>query len=186
MRNVALLLGIYLSLDHLSRLCYNGRATDHSTPSRTEVLMKDQIKAGIRPVGTPLLAGVLLAVFVFAGVSYDEKQYLEAIVSTAVISVILLAVQTVNKNTFHPHTWNLWTTFLTIIVGLATHYSALVIGVSFGGVYSQDSSIAWDLTALLVMQTVLTSAAYILVGQFQRSNAARRNPKCCRSKPAGN
>ena len=141
--------------------------------------MMVQRKEGISPVVTALLASTALGLFAFAGVSYDEKRYLAAIVTTGLLSAGLLAAQTfvlawqtVGKNiwkpcTWKPRTWNLRATFQTIVVGLATHYSALVIGVSFGGVYSQEGNIAWDLAAVLVMQAVLTYAACILVNRFR-------------------
>lgn len=139
--------------------------------------MMDQVKAGIRTVMTVLLAWIMLVLFFFAGISYGEKQYWVAIVSMGAISIILLAVQTASTNTLKPGTWNWRTAIPTSVVGLATHYSALVIGVSFvGASYRQEINFTWDIIAVLVVQGVLTSAACILVNRFRQRDAVQRNP----------
>ena len=143
--------------------------------------MKDQMKAGSITVLTALIAGFALAAFVFAGAAYIEERFLDVIVINGLLSAVLLAVQTL---TFQPRTWNLRTTILTIVVGLSTHYSALIVGVSYVGAYQQGKN-AEDLIAVLVMQAVLTGAACIMVYQFQRNNAVRCKTKCCCCKPAG-
>ena len=164
------------------------------------LLARDHVKAhtkGAITIGVKaFLAVVIAAVVIFASISYDEEQYWKAIVSTGFVSALLLAVQTVGATTWQLHTWNLKTGFQTIIVGLATHYSALAIGVSFGNVYVQETSIAdkcnndgnlaWfgpDMFAVLAMQLVLTGAAFILVHQFrQRKCSPVRQIKCSPTK----
>ena len=154
--------------------------------------MKGAITIGVKA----FLAVVIAAVVVFASISYDEEQYWEAIVSTGFVSALLLVAQTVGATTWQLRTWNLKTGFQTIIVGLATHYSALAIGVSFGNVYVQETSIAdkcnndgnlaWfgpDMFAVMAMQVVLTGAAFILVHQFrQRKCSPVRQGKCSPTK----
>ena len=73
---------------------------------------KESIMFGIKW----FLAAVIMVVFVFASISYDEEQYWKAIVSTGLVSALLLAVQTVGAATWKLRTWNLWT-IQTIIVG---------------------------------------------------------------------
>lgn len=84
----------------------------------------------------------------------------------------LLVVQTMDRNTFRPHSWNLRIPWNTIIVGVAIHYSAIIIGVSFGAVFSVDGNNGWAVVAVLVKQAVLTRAAWILVNEYRQSNAA--------------
>ena len=154
-----------------------------------------QLAECIRTVAIAFVAVVAVAFFVSAGILYGENQYWETIVLMGLLSMFLLAVQmallavqTGGKNILKRRTWNLWNlraTILIIVVGLSTHYSALVIGVSFGGVYSQATSVAdkcsisggpawWpDIIAVLIMQAVLSSAACILIDQFRQSNAVR-------------
>ena len=164
------------------------------------LLARDHVKApmkGAITIGVKVfLAVVIAAVFVFASISYDEGQYWKAIVLTGFVSALLLVVQTVGATTWQLRTWNLKTGFQTIIVGLATHYSALAIGVSFGNVYVQETSIAdkcnndgnlaWfgpDMFAVMAMQVVLTGAAFILVHQFrQRKCSPVRQGKCSPTK----
>ena len=124
---------------------------------------------------------VAVATFVFAGVSYAAKEHLGAITATGLLATALLVVQTMDRNTFRPRTWDFrpWNwriAWNTLIVGVAIHYSAIIIGVSFGAVFSAENDSGWAIIAVLVQQAVLTRAAWILVNEYRRSNAAGRAP----------
>ena len=113
---------------------------------------------------------VAVATFVFAGVAYAAEEHLGAIVATGMLATALLVVQTMDRNTFRPRTWELRITWNTLIVGVAIHYSAIIIGVSFGAVFAAESDSSWAIIAVMVQQAVLTRAAWILVDEYRRSN----------------
>lgn len=121
-----------------------------------------------------------LAIFILAGLSYASGDHLSTIVATAVLAMALLVIQTRDRNTFWSLTWLRPSTWLrrivlnTLTVGVAIHYSALIIGVSFGAVFSEEETSAWAMVAVLVKQAVLTRAAWILVNEYRKSNAANR------------
>ena len=132
----------------------------------------------IKAVAIGLFASVALIAFVFAGVSYESGDLLIAIVTTGVLATALLVVQTTNRNTLQPRTWprpRYWILRIpwnTLIVGVAIHYSAIIIGVSFGAVFSVEGNDGWAVVAVLVKQAVLTRAAWILVNEYRQSSAA--------------
>ena len=113
---------------------------------------------------------VALAAFVFAGVSYASGEHLRAIATTGLIAMALLVVQTMDRSTFRPSTWTLRIPWNTLFVGVAIHYSAIIIGVSFGAVFSVEGNNVWAMAAVLVKQAVLTRAAWILVNEYRKSN----------------
>ena len=88
--------------------------------------------------------------------------------ATGMLAAALLAVQTVDRNVFRPRTWNPRIAGKTIVVGVAIHYSAMIIGVSFGAVFSAESGSIGGTIAVLIQQAVLTCAAWILVNQFRQ------------------
>ena len=118
---------------------------------------------------------IALAAFMFAGLSYYGGDYLAAIATTGMLALALLIVQTVDRNTFRPRTWNLPIAANTVVVGVAIHYSAIIIGVSFGAVFSPESGSIGAVIAVLAQQVVLTRAAWILVNQFRAGDAANTN-----------
>ena len=111
---------------------------------------------------------IALVTFVFAGLSYAGGDQLGAIIATGMLAAALLAVQTVDRNVFRPRTWNPRIAGKTIVVGVAIHYSAMIIGVSFGAVFSAESGSIGGTIAVLIQQAVLTCAAWILVNQFRQ------------------
>ena len=129
--------------------------------------MKD-IKVHIKIVAMVLFTYIALVTFVFAGLSYAGGDQLGAIIATGMLAVALLAVQTVDRNVFRPRTWNPRIAGKTIVVGVAIHYSAMIIGVSFGAVFSAESGSIGGTIAVLIQQAVLTCAAWILVNQFRQ------------------
>lgn len=137
-----------------------------------------QALADFKTAAAWFLAYVALVAFVFAGVSYESGDHLIAIVTTGVLAAALLVVQTTDRNTFRPSTWPrprdwiLRIPWNTLIVGVAIHYSAIIIGVSFGAVFSDEGNDGWAIVAVLVKQAVLTRAAWILVNEYRKSNAA--------------
>lgn len=120
-------------------------------------------------------AYIALAAFMFAGLSYHGGDHLAAIAATGMLATALLIVQTVDRNTFRPRTWNLPIGANTIVVGVAIHYSAIIIGVSFGAVFSPESGSTGAVIAVLAQQAVLTRAAWILVNQFRAGDASGTN-----------
>ena len=126
-----------------------------------------------------IFASSALLVFVFAGLSYHSGEYLIAIAATGILATALLVVQTMDRNTIRPQvwshrTWRLRTVWNTFIVGVAIHYSAIIIGVSFGAVFSvSENSSAWAIVAVMVQQAVLTRAAWVLVNEYRQSNAGK-------------
>ena len=129
--------------------------------------MKD-IRVHIKIVAMVLFTYIALVTFVFAGLSYAGGDQLGAIIATGMLAVALLAVQTVDRNVFRPRTWNPRIAGKTIVVGVAIHYSAMIIGVSFGAVFSAESGSIGGTIAVLIQQAVLTCAAWILVNQFRQ------------------
>ena len=129
--------------------------------------MKD-IRVHIKIVAMVLFTYIALVTFVFAGLLYAGGDQLGAIIATGMLAVALLAVQTVDRNVFRPRTWNPRIAGKTIVVGVAIHYSAMIIGVSFGAVFSAESGSIGGTIAVLIQQAVLTCAAWILVNQFRQ------------------
>jgi len=129
--------------------------------------MKD-IRVHIKIVAMVLFTYIALVTFVFAGLSYAGGDQLGAIIATGMLAAALLAVQTVDRNVFRPRTWNPRIAGKTIVVGVAIHYSAMIIGVSFGAVFSAESGSIGGTIAVLIQQAVLTCAAWILVNQFRQ------------------
>lgn len=127
----------------------------------------------IRVVWIGLFAYIALVTFVFAGLSYSEGDHLGAIVATGMLAISLLAMQTVNRNAFRIRAWKPRVAGKTVIVGVAIHYSAMIIGVSFGAAFSAKDGSTGGIIAVLVQQAVLTGAARILVNQFRQSDAVR-------------
>ena len=125
----------------------------------------------IRGIWIGLFAYIALVTFVFAGLSYAEGDYLGAIVATGMLAVALLTIQTVNRNSFRIRAWNPRMVGRTLVVGVAIHYSAMIISVSFGAVFSAKDGSTGGTIAVLVQQAVLTGAAWILVNQFRQSYA---------------
>ena len=119
---------------------------------------------------------ITVATFVFAGVSYAAEEHLGAIIATGLLAAALLVVQTMDRNTFRPRTWNLRIAWNMLIVGVAIHYSAIIIGVSFGAVFSVENDSGWAIVAVLIQQAVLTRAAWILVNEYRRSTASNHRP----------
>lgn len=115
-------------------------------------------------------------VLVFAGLSYKEGAYLEAIIATGLLATVLLVVQTMDRNSFRLHTWKFRVAWNTLIVGVAIHYSAIIIDVSFGAVFAPGNDSNWAIVAVSVQQAVLTRAAWVLVNEYRQSNAAQRKP----------
>ena len=115
-------------------------------------------------------------VLVFAGLSYKEGAYLEAIIATGLLATVLLVVQTMDRNSLRLHTWKFRVAWNTLIVGVAIHYSAIIIGVSFGAVFAPGNDSNWAIVAVSVQQAVLTRAAWVLVNEYRQSNAAQRKP----------
>ena len=126
------------------------------------------IRVHIKIVAMVLFTYIALVTFVFAGLSYAGGDQLGAIIATGMLAVALLAVQTVDRNVFRPRTWNPRIAGKTIVVGVAIHYSAMIIGVSFGAVFSAESGSIGGTIAVLIQQAVLTCAAWILVNQFRQ------------------
>ena len=139
----------------------------------------DKLLANIRMVAKWLFVWVFVYValiaFVFAGLSYHGDDHLAAIAATGMLAVALLVAQTVDRNTFRPRNWNLPIAANTIVVGVAIHYSAIIIGVSFGSVFAAESISIGATTAVMSHQAALTRAAWILVNQFRASDAAGTN-----------
>ena len=129
--------------------------------------MKD-IRVHIKIVAMVLFTYIALVTFVFAGLSYAGGDQLGAIIATGMLAAALLAVQTVDRNVFRPSTWSPRIAGKTIVVGVAIHYSAMIIGVSFGAVFSAESGSIGGTIAVLIQQAVLTCAAWILVNQFRQ------------------
>lgn len=127
-----------------------------------------------RGIAITVFVSISVATFVFAGVSYAAEEHLGAIIATGLLATALLVVQTMDRNTFRPRTWNWRIAWNMLIVGVAIHYSAIIIGVSFGAVFSPQKDSGWAIIAVLVQQAVLTRAAWILVDEYRRSNAASR------------
>ena len=126
------------------------------------------IRVHIKIVAMVLFTYIALVTFVFAGLSYAGGDQLGAIIATGMLAAALLAVQTVDRNVFRPRTWNPRIAGKTIVVGVAIHYSAMIIGVSFGAVFSAESGSIGGTIAVLIQQAVLTCAAWILVNQFRQ------------------
>lgn len=129
--------------------------------------------------GYGLAIGVSLAViiFVFAAVSYDAEDHLLAISATGLLAASILVAQTMDRNLFRPRNLKSWinrkrfrTAVNTLFVGMAIHYSALIIDVSFGSAFSAESGSNGGIAAVLIQQAVLTRAAWILVNEYRRSN----------------
>lgn len=162
-------------LTKLALLCDN-RLVSGALFQIQEGIMVDQLLANIKIAARRLFVGIFawvaLAAFVFAGVSYESGEHLIAIVTTGLLAMALLVVQTMDRNTLRPRTWRLRIPWNTIIVGVAIHYSAIIIGVSFGAVFSVDGNNGWAVVAVLVKQAVLTRAAWILVNEYRQSNSA--------------
>ena len=149
-----------------------------------------QVLADFKTMATWLFASVALAAFIFAGVSYASGENLRAIATTGVLAMALLVVQTMDRNTLRPRAWPRLRDWLrlpiwlrshasilriawnTLIVGVAIHYSAIIIGVSFGTVFSAEGNV-WEILAVLVKQAVLTRAAWVLVNEYRQSNAGK-------------
>lgn len=125
-------------------------------------------------IATTIFVSIVVATFVFAGVSYAAGEHLGAIIATGLLATALLVMQTMDRNTLRPQTWNWRIAWNTLIVGVAIHYSAIIIGVSFGAVFSAENDSSWAIIAVLVQQSVLTRAAWILVDEYRRSNGASR------------
>ena len=136
-----------------------------------------QVMAVFRALAIGVFAPVALAAFIFAGLSFDNDDYSAAIGATGMLAIALLTVQMWRQITFRPKTWNLRTAINTMIVGVAIHYSAIIIGVSFGAVFSPNGGSVDAITAVLVQQAVLTCAAWILVNEYSRSNTAGTDRK---------
>lgn len=119
-------------------------------------------------LGIVLFPYIALATFVFAGLAYDRGDQWEAIIATGVLAATLLALQTVIVNPFRPPPARKpRITGKTVVVGVAIHYSAMIIGVSFGDVFSAGSGNLANIIAVLIKQAVLTYAAWILVNRFR-------------------
>lgn len=133
-----------------------------------------------RGLAITIFVSIVVVTFVFAGVSYASEAHLEAIIATGLLAAALLVMQTLDRDTlfrpeaWNPKTWNLKRTWNTLIVGIAIHYSAIIIGVSFGAVFSAENDSGWAIIAVLVQQAVLTRAAWILVDEYRRSNVSSR------------
>ena len=136
------------------------------------------VLADFKTVATGLFAPIALTAFIFAGISYASGDRLTAIVTTGALATALLVVQTRDRNTLwslawlRPSTWFRRIVLNTLIVGVAIHYSALIIGVSFGAVFLEEGTSFWAIVAVLAKQAVLTRAAWILVNEYRKSNAA--------------
>ena len=133
------------------------------------------IRAAARLLFVVSFAYTALIAFMFAGLSYHGGDHLAAIAATGMLAVALLIVQTTDRNTFRPRTWNLPIAANTIVVGVAIHYSAIIIGVSFGAVFATESGSIGAIIAVMAQQAVLTRAAWILVNQFRAGDAAGTN-----------
>ena len=141
----------------------------------------DHLITALKVAAATVFAAIAAAAFVFAGLSYDTGDYSAAIGATGMLATALLALQMWRQITLRPRAWNLRIAINTIVVGVAIHYSAIIIGVSFGAVFSPNSGSIEAITAVLVQQAVLTRAAWILVNEYSRSNAAGTN----RNAPGG-
>ena len=142
------------------------------------------IIAFIKAVAVTLFTYIALLTFVLAGLSYAGGNQLGAIIATGLLAMGLLVVQTMDrnalwsrtwKNAFRPRTWKR-VSWNTLIVGVAIHYSAIIIGVSFGEVFTPANDSNWAIVAVSVQQAVLTRAAWVLVNEYRQSNAAQRKP----------
>ena len=136
------------------------------------------------------------ATFAFAAVSYDAEDHFLAISATGLLAASILVAQTMNRDLFRPRDLKSWvaqtmdsdlfrprnwksctnrkrfrTAVNTLFVGMAIHYSALIIGVSFGAVFSAESGSNGGIVAVLIQQAVLTRAAWVLVNEYRRSSA---------------
>ena len=121
---------------------------------------------------------IALATFMFAGLSYAGGNQLWAIIATGMLSAALLLLQAVVMNVFRrPITWKPRIAGKTAVVGVAIHYSAMIIGVSFGAAFSEKSGSIGGIIAVLIQQVVLTYASWILVNQFRQSYAVSSDPK---------
>ena len=138
-----------------------------------------RVLADFKTVATWFFVSVALVAFVFAGVSYESGEHLSAIATTGVLAMALLVIQAMDWNTLWSRTWLRPSTWLrriawnTLIVGVAIHYSTIIIGVSFGAVFSEEGNDGWAVVAVLVKQAVLTRAAWILVNEYRQSNATK-------------
>lgn len=135
----------------------------------------DWVKSGIRTVAIGLFAWIALVAFVFACLLYTERNLLWAIITTGMLSVALLVIQTANRNVFRSRTWNTWVVGKTAVVGVSIYCSAMNIGVSsYGDVFSaaSDNNVG-GMIAVLIQQAVLTCGAWILVKQFIQSDTVR-------------
>ena len=125
-----------------------------------------------------LVAGVYLAVLIFADASFNEALTWAGILATGGLSTVLLVAQVGGWDIFQPKTWarkikcsKPQTAAATLVVGIATHYAAIMFGVSSATVFSIENENIWSIVAVGIQQIVLTSASWLLVNAYRRSNA---------------
>ena len=141
------------------------------------------------------LSVALLAGLMLAGLSFDEKQYPRTILASGIVATAIFLLQVLGVpvlkwasqffktaplvapvcelGTQQPRRKSFGMMCKTAIVGVATHYAAIIIGVSFGGVFGAHDDSTWTIVAWLIQQSVVTYGAWVLVDQYRESISIR-------------
>lgn len=133
--------------------------------------VKGGIVVFLKSYGLAIVAAALAATFVFAALSYHAGDHLLAISGAGLLAAIISVVQTARDWKSRINRKGLWRAVNTLFVGIAIHHSAIIIGVSFGAVFSVESGSTAGIAAVLIQQAVLSGAAWLLVNEYRRSSA---------------
>lgn len=122
------------------------------------------------------VAGIYLAVLVLVGESWIKTPSWPAILAIGGLASGLVVVQVVAHIRGQSIDWpqtstrkvkrNKFQTVATaLVVGIAMHYSAIIIGVSSAIVFWIQNGDKWAIVAVLIQQAVLTSGAWLMFGE---------------------
>lgn len=120
--------------------------------------------------GRVFLFAAIIIIYLFIGMQYEKKEFLQAIAGAGSIALALTILQYLASPRAGRRK-DLVTFWHILVIGVATHYSAIMIGVSFGSLISSRNGIDWNAVAVLIQQFVLNYAAWVLFNQYLQTNA---------------
>lgn len=149
--------------------------------------MKTEIIGAIVMWLIVIVAVLCVAGFLTAGILYAEGEFLWAFIISAMLSVVITAVQIVGWYRAQPTPRHLFTTMgKEPILGVAMYYPVILGGVSLGALVllenDPDSGLnGMYVTMVLVQQTALTGTTWLMFGERLRKRIPPGQP----NQPAG-
>lgn len=120
-----------------------------------------------------IYAIVIYGAFIIAAYSYNSEYIFGSVLGTAAMASLILIGQMIFWERSEIEGSGFWRKFKIGVVGLATHYSMLMIGVSLFGAVVLDPLSATTLIAVVLQQALLNGAAVILVNKYGRVRIRR-------------